>query len=323
MTDWESWRRHVDYVVKTRGRWAGIGDGDGNPLFDLPDLTGIGAPEQWMASEDLEVTLPAAGPDGALHRATELLVMDGLRNFDPSGQLAPAEEEYTLLLAMRGNGGKVERRGGVITHADGRDPGGTGQPTELVIHALHFADVWRSTPAVSWPNAWWNATPYPNNSDESGIEYGRAWDMARIELATRSTFVFKHGPAGFVTRRLAQESLDAVMMTQVDPDGTRWVDDPYVVVEVPEVDTTPDISLEARDGSLWDTVAGQAQNAGLILGARLWWPGDPPVRSWELANSSMEPAQVDLTPSQGDPHRQVVEQTFTHAMIIMTVKEVA
>ncbi|QQB45308.1 hypothetical protein I6I10_07110 [Corynebacterium glucuronolyticum] len=34
------------------------------------------------------------------------------------------------------------------------------------------------------------------------------------------------GRAGFVIRRLAQESLDAAMFTQLDPDGTRWVDDP-------------------------------------------------------------------------------------------------
>ena len=145
--------------------------------------------------------------------------------------------------------------------------------------------------------------------------------MARVEMATRTMFTFKHGPAGFIIRRLAQESLDAAMMTQQDPDGVRWIDDPRHVVEVPEEDTSPVISLEAREGSLWDTVAGQAQNAGLILGARLWWPGDPAVRSWELANSSMEPWQVDITPSEGEPYRQVVEQEFPSPMIVLEVKE--
>lgn len=322
MTDWESWRKHVDYVVEKRGRWIGIGDGDGAPLFDLPDLTSIGTPEQWMSSEDLEVSLPAAGPDGQLYRATELLVMDGIKDFDPSGQLPPAEDEYTLLVAMRGEDGKVERRGGVISHTDGADPNGTGAPTEITIHALNLMDVWNTVPAVSWPNAWWNATPYPQTSDESGLDYDKAWDMARVEMATRTTFTFKHGPAGFVIRRLAQESLDAVMFTQQDPDGTRWVDDSFHVVEVPEVDNTPVISLEARDGSLWDTVSAQAQNAGVILGARLWWPGDPPVRSWELATSSMTAGRVDISPSEGEPYRQVVEQTFDHPMVVLTVKEV-
>lgn len=323
MTDWDSWHKHVNYIIDTHGRWYGLGDGDGTPICDLPDLlTGTTTPEQWMSSEDLTVVMPAAGLSGQPHRATQLLLMDGLTNVDPSGQIPPAEGEYTLLMAMRGEDGTVVRRGGVISHADGDDRDGNGMPTELSIHALNLMDVWNTVPAVSWPNAWWKATPYPRTTDESGLEYDKPWDMARVEMSTRTTFTFKHGPAGFVIRRLAQESLDAVMMTQQDPDGTRWVDDAFHVVEVPEVDTTPVISLEARDGSLWDTVTGQARNAGVILGARLWWPGDPPVRSWELANSTMTAAQVDITPSQGEPYRQIIEQTFDHPMVILEVKEV-
>lgn len=323
MVDWASWQKHVEYVIDTQGRYYGLADGDGTPICDLPDLLpGTTTPEQWMSAEDLTVVMPAAGSDGTLHRATQLLLMDGLTNVDPSGQLPPAEGEYTLVMAMRGEDGMVVRRGGVISHADGDDPNGNGTPTEITIHALNLMDVWNTVPAVSWPNAWWKATPYPRTSDESGLEYSQPWDMARVELATRTTFTFKHGQAGFVIRRLAQESLDAAMMTQQDPDGTRWVDDPYMVVEVPMVDTTPIISLEARDGSLWDTVATQARNAGVILGARLYWPGDEPVRSWELANSDMEASQVDISPSQGEPHRQIVEQTFDHPMIVMEVKEV-
>lgn len=324
MTNWDSWQKHVNYVIDTRGRWYGIGDGDGSPLFDLPDpLPGSPAPEQWMASEDLELSLPAVEPSGVPNRVSELLVLDELRDFDPSGQLPVAQGDYTLLVALRGDDGTVVRRGGVITHVDAVDPDNSGIPAELTIHALNLMDVWNTIPAVSWPAAWWKATPYRRTSDESGLAYPQAWDMARIELSTRTTFTFKHGPAGFVIRRLAQESLDASMMTQQDPDGTRWVDDPFHVVEVPIVDTTPEISLEARDGSLWDTVAGQAKNAGVILGARLWWPGDPPVRSWQMANSQMTPQQVDITPSQGEPYRQVVEQTFPHPMVVLTVKEVA
>ncbi|MDK8578916.1 hypothetical protein QP905_11310, partial [Corynebacterium pseudodiphtheriticum] len=72
--------------------------------------------------------------------------------------------------------------------------------------------------------------------------------LAKIQFATKSVFAWKQGRAGFVVRRLAQESLDAVGFSQADPDGTQWVDDPFHVVEVPEVDNSPEISLEARDG---------------------------------------------------------------------------
>ena len=101
------------------------------------------------------------------------------------------------------------------------------------------------------------------------------------------------------------------------------MDDPFHVVEVPEVDTTPVISLDAADGSLWDTVAAQARNAGVILGARVWWPGDKPVRCWNQATSSMTPAQVDISPSQGASQRTLAYRAFPHAMIVLTVKEVA
>lgn len=323
MTDWESWQKHVDYVIETQGRWYGLGDGDGAPLFDLPAVSSMGAPEQWMSAEDVECEMPAVDADGVLHRAAEILLMDSIAGFDSSGQLPPATEEYTLLMVMRGPDGKVERRGGIITHVDGTDPNSVGIPQTMTIHALNFMDVWNTIPASSWPTAWWKATPYPRSFDESGLAYPQPWDMARVEMATHLTFTFKQGRAGFVIRRLAQESLDAAMMTQQDPGGVRWVDDPYHVVEVPAVDNSPEISLEARDGSLWDTVAGQAKNAGVLLGCRLWWPGDAPIRSWQLATSSMTPEQVDISPMEGEPYRQVVEQEFPHAMLVLTAEEVS
>lgn len=322
MTDFDSWQKHVNHIIDTRGRWYGLGDTFGNPLMTLPDLGELGAADQWMSTEDMTFTLPAIDDDGELLPAAELLVMDGLHAVDANGQIPVRQDVFTIIMATRGNDGEVERKAGLVTHCYGKDPQSLGKPTELVIQALPIADVWNTVTAVSWPNAWWKAMPYPRTSDESGLEYSQEWLMARVELATRATFTFKHGKALFVISRLAQESLDAAMSTQQDPDGTIWVDDPYHVVEVPAVDDSPVISLEARDGSLWDTVAAQAANAGVIVGARLWWPGDNPVRSWELANSSMDASQVDITPSQGEPYRSVVEQEFPHPMVVLTVKEV-
>lgn len=320
--DFVSWQKHVNHVIDTRGRWYGLGDIHGNPIMTLPDLGELGAPDQWGSTEDMTFTLPAVDDDGKLTPLADLLVMNDLRDIDENGQLPPGREIYTIIMATRGKDGGIVRRAGISSHRYGNDPNNTGLPTELVIPASNVADAWNTTVAVSWPNAWWKAEPYARTSDESGLPYSREWWMARVELATRTTFTLKHGKAVFVIARLMQESLDASMMTQKDPDGTRWIDDPRHVVEVPAVDNSPVISLEARDGSVWDTVAAQAQNAGVILGARLWWPGDPPVHSWELANSSMTPAQVDITPSQGEPYRQIVEQTFNKPMVVLTVEEV-
>lgn len=324
MVDWEAWQKHVDHIVAERGRWFGIGDGDGKPLFSLDVPSSQVSPEQWMDSADLEITLPATTPDLEPTLAAQKLFFDGLSGFDISGKpLRIADEDYTLLVAMPGPDGRVVRRGGLITHTTADDPENSGVPKEITIHALNCMDVWNTIPAASWPAAWWAAKPYPRKKDEAGIEYPESWLMAKIEMATKSNFTFKQGKAGFVIRRLAQESLDAAMMTQEDPGGPRWVDDPYHVVEVPEADSSPEILLEARDGMLWETVAGQAKNAGVILGARMWWPGDPPVRCWTPATSSMTPEQVDISPSAGAPHRALAYRSFPHAMVVLTVKEVA
>lgn len=322
MADWNSWRKHVDYVVATRGRWFGLGDGDGTPIMTLPDPADIDAPDQWADTEDLTFTMPALTRSYTPHPAAEKLVMHAIGEFSRDGRLATAVEDLTLLAAFPGPDGRVQRRGGMITHADGVDEDNDGQPTELTINATSVMDAWKTTIAASWPAAWWKARPYDRTEDEAGIPYSEPWPMARVELATRSTFVVKRGPAGFVIRRLAQESLDVTMATQLDPDGTIWVDDPFHVVEVPEEDTSPEVSLEARDDTLWDTVSKQARNAGILLGAHVWWPGDPPIRTWKPVTSTMQPAEVDITPSQGTSKRPVGLHTFPHAMIVLTAKEV-
>lgn len=324
MVDFDSWQKHVTHVVNEHGRWYGLGDGDGNPIMDLPAplVDGLQAPQQWMNPEDIALTIPAAGIDGDPHMATRMVILDAMRGFDVNGQLEPPATHFTLLTAMRGKDGGIYRNGGVIMAPRAVDTDNDGVFDELTLTGVNSLEVWQMFPAVSWPGAWWAARPYPRTSDESGLEYSRPWDMARVEMATRITFTWKHGQAGFVIRRLAQESLDAALMTQQDPDGTIWVDDPYHVVEVPEVDNTPEISLDARDGSLWDTVVNQAQNAGLILTARYWWPGDPPVRCWSPANSTMDPAEVDISPSTGAPTRTLGYRSFSHPMIILEVKEV-
>lgn len=322
MTDWQSWRKHVDYVVATRGRWFGIGNGDGTPIMTLPDPTASESPDQWAESEDLSFTMPALTSDYSSHPVTDMLVNNAIGMFSRDGKLATAIEDLTLLAAFPGPDGTVRRRGGVITHADGTDEDNDGHASEITISATSIMDIWKTTVAASWPAAWWKAKTYDRTSDEAGIPYTEPWAIARVELATNATFVWKNGPAGFVIRRLAQESLDVTMATQADPDGTIWVDDPYHVVEVPLQDTSPVISLEARDDMLWETVIDQAQNAGIILGAYLWWPGDKPIRTWKPIKSTNKPVEVDITPSQEESHRPIGEHTFPHAMVVLTAKEV-
>lgn len=322
MTDWESWRKHVDYVVATRGRWYGLGDRDGTPLFTLPNPIAPNTPEQWQDTPDLELTFPAREPNGDINRLAKLLIMDDLKDFDPSGQLPTAAEDYVILCAFPGKDGQVVRHGGAITHTGGDDPANDGIPNNLTLHALNIGDAWKTIPAISWPISWYKARPYERNTDESNMPYSEPRAMARTEHATNTQFTLKHGPAVFVIGRLAQESIDASGFTQADPDGTLWVDNPGVVVGMPTTDTSPEISLTARDGMLWDTVIGQAQNAGVLLGTRIYWPGDEPIYTWTPIDSNTPPEEVDISPSQGEPTRTLAQRTFPHAMTVLTVKEV-
>ena len=323
MADWQKWQKTVDYVVTTQGRWYGLCDGDGNPLATLQPPVELDSADQWMQSTDIELTFPVLDDDGRPSRAYELLVGDGIRHVNESGMAGVAEGDFMIVVAFRGPGGSLVRRGGMVTHVTAQDSTNSGIPTSMTVFALSIMDVWNTVPAVSWPVSWWKARPYEVRTDESGLDYATPRRLAKIQFATKSVFAWKQGRAGFVVRRLAQESLDAVGFSQADPDGTQWVDDPYHVVEVPEVDNSPEISLEARDGMLWETVSAQARNSGLILGARLWWPGDDPVRSWSLARSGMQPRDLDISPSQGESQRRIVYNTFDHAMVVLEVKEVA
>lgn len=323
MTDWQSWNRHVDYIIDTQGAWYGIGDGDGAPLLTLPGPLEESAPKVWMSREDMTITIPAAGEHG-LHVVAGRLVSPRLIKIGPDGRMIPAtDEELTFLTADRGPNGTVIRRGGVISHADADDPSNTGAPETITIYALDLMDVWHSWPAPSWPLSWWETTIRDYTTDESGVDYTTARHMGLVEMATRADGYTKFGPAETVIRELVQESLDAAAKTQTDPDGTPWVDRPHHIIDLVETGRdSPDVYIEVRDEYLWDTVSTQASNAGVLLGYRLWWPGDPPIRSYELAHSDMSVEQVNLSPPDGSqPHRQVVEQTFDRPMVVLTANQ--
>ena len=323
MTDFVSWNRTVDWIINTQGRWYGIGTGDGEPIMTLPEpLEPSSAPKVWMSMQDIKVTIPTQGEHGP-HATVDRLITQHLTRVD-GGLFVPAtDEELTLMVADRGRNGTVVRRAGVISHAVGHDPDDAGMPVSMTIHAADLMEVWHTWPCPSFPLSWWMTTMREYTTDESGVAYTTPRQLALVEMATTADGYTKYGPAETVIRELIQQSLDAVASTTTDPDGTLWVDNPFHVVDLaPTGNPSKGIYIEVRDGTLWETISPQAQNAGVLLGYRVWWPGDPPVRSWQLANSTMTPEQVDLTPEVGLPYRQVVDQTFEHPMIVLTADQI-
>lgn len=152
MVNFDSWQKHVTHVVNEQGRWYGLGDGDGNPIMDLPAplVDGLQAPQQWMNPEDISLTIPAAGVDGDPHLATRLVILDAMNGFDMNGQLEPPANHFTLLTAMRGEDGGIYRNGGVIMAPRAVDTDNDGVFDELTLSGVNSLEVWQTFPAVSW-----------------------------------------------------------------------------------------------------------------------------------------------------------------------------
>lgn len=311
--DWESWAKHVNYVVATDGYWIGLCDGDGSPVMDLPALVSGQEAAQWMSAPDIAVTIPRAGLV-AESQAADLLVKRFVDNLDSSGRFQAADDEdWVLGLAVRGPAGGVRRTACVITHATQDETGDL-----VTIHAENIMKVWETWPCPSWPLSWWETNMSEFTTDESQIPYTTPRMMTLVEMATVIDGYARRGPAESTIREIVQESLDVAARTQPVVGGGVWLDDPYHVVDCRDNGReSPEVIIRLDDSTLWETLAARAQQAGVLLGARVWWPGDPPVRCYAPATSDMTPEQVNLR----GPHRPIEERVFPHAMIVLTVDQ--
>lgn len=314
MIRWPDWVKHVDRVVEKQGIWIGLCDGDGSPIVDIPRPAGAVDVTQWMAASSLSVTIPKHGSYGP-NRVGALLMDEFVWQVDDSGRFIAANgADYCLGFAVPGKDG-VRRSAGIITHVTEDEAG-----EYLTIHAESVQKIWESWPAPSYPLSWWLTQMEDYRTDESGVPYATPRTMSLVEMATVADGYTRRGPAEQTIREIVQESLDVVGSTQRDPDGTLWVDDPYVVMEVDSRFNTdsPEVLIRVNDGTLWEVLSGPAQAAGVLLGARVWWPGDPGFYLYEPVSSLADPDEVNLRTHIRMPHW---DDSFQHAMVLLTAKQ--
>lgn len=183
-----------------------------------------------------------------------------------------------FLLLIQGPGGERDRQAATVEYVtlDGDESG----PKTLTLHAMDILGALQFCPCPSVPYTW--KEPYKKWRNDAGKPYRVGRELSPMQMATMATNHTLRGPAVPVIARCIQESLDA-------RDRVReWWADPSEVVEYPTDrfrDVGPTVLVRRSDDSVWDTIAPVCRNAEVTVTARLWLPGDKPIRELPYAKN--------------------------------------
>lgn len=264
-TQWETWRRHIDHIVETRGEWIGLCNGDGEPIMMLPHPLELSAEEYILESGDLELAIDVASPSTGLPLPiVDRLVADGIGRLDAQGRFVAAIEEDFMVVVQR-PGGIDGRMAFMVTHVVAE--GDWKQPQKITIHGHDLKKNLELWPAPSALDSWKN--PFTVWAEDAAGKYATPRTYAPIEMATVADGYTLEGDALEVVRRIIVDSLRTV-------DGLMgWSSDPMMVVRaaVPG-EVTRRLVVRVADESVWETIANDARIAGVQIDVALWWPGD-------------------------------------------------
>lgn len=270
----ESWRKHIDAVIADEGQILILADENGLPMWELPGLVTMGAPESHLDSGEVQAEIRAQEGSPVIDE----LVADGLGVADETGRIEPAQGPMRMLIVERAG---HPRRAFFITHCVAS---GDSRPSNLTIHGVDLKDSLSFWPGVSIPLEVQKAEWEYWDTDASGEKYEKTRKLARVPLATKADGYTLRGPARSIIRDFIQDSFDAVNTLY------GWEDDPHAVVDYGGgVDMSDDAFLRTTDDYVWDTVASTAKNRSISIKVDLWWPGDGRV----VVRSSREPLEVE------------------------------
>ncbi|MCX7491465.1 hypothetical protein OS127_02835 [Corynebacterium sp. P6129] len=277
--DWAAHKQHREQVIADHGQWVGIVDEDGIPLWDLPPVMTLTAPEVMNAPESAKGVLQVGGRYEARHPVVDELIADLTDIVSDDGSLSPVSEATRMLVVERAGG---YRRAYTVTHTVAT---GAAAPEQLEINAVGVLDVLRTLPAPSRPDAWKH---HFHRIDRDWVKpWEQARDVAAIELEERRGRAVIEGPALQAIHEVIEGSLTAVFRAM-------GVEDPWpVVVETP-ASGGPETVIALEDRTIWDTIIPYAAAAGVRVSARLWWPGDPPVPAAHRGNAPTIVIRLEL-----------------------------
>lgn len=277
MIDWTTHRKHREQIIADTGQWVGLLDADGNPLMDLPPVVSMVAPEARNDPGSLELTVLCRSTRGIIHPVVTELVAEQLGVLSPEGKLVPVADRTRFVAIERE---RVPRRVFWATHTVAR--GDAEAPATLTIHGVGLTKLLSRFPAMSAPTTWRSLFKRFERDwvgpENTKVVFSRPRDLAGMKMVTVADGATLDGPAEATIRRLIAESLDAAFRV-----AGITKDLPIQVATTPTGRPSPRILLRPTDGPLLEEIAQPAAAAGVIITARMWWPGDPQATGLTLA----------------------------------------
>ena len=247
------------------------------PLMDLPPVVSMVAPEARNDPGSLELTVLCRSNRGIIHPVVTELVAEQLGVLSPEGKLVPVADR-TRFVAIEREG--VPRRVFWATHTVAR--GDADAPVTLTIHGVGLTKLLSRFPAMSAATTWRSLFKRFERDwvgpENTKVVFSRPRELAGMKMVTVADGATLDGPAEATIRRLIAESLAATFRVAGIAE-----DLPIQVVTTPTGRPSPRILLRPTDGPLLEEIAQPAAAAGVIITARMWWPGDPPIAGLALS----------------------------------------
>lgn len=264
MTDWVTWRKHVEQKIKDEGQWVGLADENWEPIIDLPAVEELNARGTRLSPADLEAVMPAQH-NGTAHLVVSELITDGLGVFSESGTISPNNSAARNIIVQRRGERSRQAYFVAMTRAEGE-----GEiPEKITVSGQDLMGLLAATPCPSVPRRW-GKEPMKQWVEDAGGKYAKPRFYGAVEMADSLDGYTMHGPAVKVIKTLIQDSVDAVCAQM---GFTR----PHIVVDWSTPDESDEVLIRLSDQLLLDAVADTARVSGVTVSAWLWWPGDPHV----------------------------------------------
>lgn len=277
MIDWTAHRKHREQIIADTGQWVGLLDADGAPLMDLPPVVSMVAPEARGDPGSLELTVLCRSSHGIIHPVVTELIAKQLGVLNPEGKLVPVADQTRFVAIERAG---VPRRVYWVTHTVAR--GDADAPATLTLHGVGLTKLLSRFPAMSAPATWQQSFKRFERDwvgpENTTLVFSTPHQLAGMKMVTVADGATLDGPAEATIRRLIAESLDAAFRV-----AGITKDLPIQVATTPTGRPSPRILLRPTDGPLLEEIAQPAAAAGVIITARMWWPGDLPIVGLTLA----------------------------------------
>lgn len=290
--DWASHRLHRRQVAHDQGMWVGLLDENCDPLYDVPPVGDLSAPRIRNAPTSMRARFGVKSPLGFVHPVVDELIAEGLGQVDSQGQLVIVPHSTRFLAVERTD---EVRRVFRVSHSV---VSGLGRaPSAMEVHGNDLLKMLDMVPAMSapltWTGEWTTFTRDWAGPEGQEILFDKPRDLSGMQMVVVADGATIEGPAEPTIRRLIKESLEAAFRT-----AGKSGNPPVVVSPTGSGVTSPHVLIRPTDKKLWEEVAPIAMAAGVMVSARMWFPGDTPVPGLSL---SLPTVVIDVKQSEEVP----------------------